>query len=258
MIDVKQRRLRPFVHHVAVAGAQLREKQRHVADPRTQPLAVGDELIAQRLPVERRFLDDLIARMDVLADFVRQRVAIAEQIAHADAATADLVLVRRPDTTRCGADLPLAAPRFRQHIQLAVVREDDVRLLADQQPPVNGDAHPGQLVDLLEERLRIDHDAVADDAGDARMQNAGRDEMEDELGSLHQHRVAGVMPALVARDRRKVRRQHVDDLPFALVAPLRAQHCDVHGVYRIFVETSRTSLLWGQSTVTIRLTRRQC
>ena len=43
-----------------------------------------------------------------------------------------------------------------------------------------------------------------------------------------------------------------------LAAPLRAQDCDVHGVYRIFLETFRTSLLWGQSTVTIRLTRRQC
>ena len=108
-------------------------------------------------------------------------VAVAEQIADADAAPSDLVLVRRPDAARGRADLPFAAPRFGQHVELAVIRQDHVRLLADQQPAVHGDAQPRQLVDLLEERLRIDDDAVADDAGDAGMQDARRDQMQDEL-----------------------------------------------------------------------------
>ena len=99
----------------------------------------------------------------------------------ADAAPANLVFVGRTDAARRRADLPLAAARFRQHVELAVVRQDDVRLLADEQPPVDLDAHPRQLVDLLEQRLRIDDDAVADDAGDAGMQDAGRDQMQDEL-----------------------------------------------------------------------------
>jgi hypothetical protein len=33
--------------------------------------------------------------------------------------------------------------------------------------------------------------------------------------------------ALIARDRAEVRREHVDDLALALVAPLRAQHRNV-------------------------------
>ena len=57
--------------------------------------------------------------------------AIAEQVADADAAAADLVLVGRADAARGRADLALAAPRFRQHVELAVIRQDDVRLLAD-------------------------------------------------------------------------------------------------------------------------------
>ena len=40
--------------------------------------------------------------------------------------------------------------------------------------------------------------------------------------------VAGVVAALIARDDREVRRQQVDDLALAFVAPLGAQHCDVH------------------------------
>ena len=59
------------------------------------------------------------------------------------------------------------------------------------------------------------------------MQDAGRDQMQHELLAVDVHGVAGVVAALIARDRRKVRRQHVDDLALALVAPLRAQNCDV-------------------------------
>ena len=77
----------------------------------------------------------------------------------------------------------LRSPRraSRQHVELAVVRQDDVRLVADQQPAVDVDAERAELVDLLEQRLRIDDDAVADDAGDAGMQDAGRDQVQDEL-----------------------------------------------------------------------------
>ena len=108
-----------------------------------------------------------------------------------------------------------------------MIRQDDVRLLADQQPAVDGDAGARQLVDLLEQRLRIDDHAVADDAGHAGMQDAGRNQVQHELLAVHIHGVAGVVTALIARDRRKVRRQHVDDLAFAFVAPLRAENGDV-------------------------------
>ena len=44
---------------------------------------------------------------------------------------------------------------------------------------------------------------------------------------LHVHGVPGVVAALIARDGRELRREHVDDLALAFVAPLRAQNCDV-------------------------------
>src|SRR4029077_10267325 len=80
--------------------------------------------------------------------------------------------------------------------------------------------------------------------------------MEDELGPLHVDRVSRVVAALVARHRREVRREHVDDLPLALVAPLRAQHCDVHGhagyiVIRAFVEAFRTMIELDGSSLTL-------
>ena len=97
-----------------------------------------------------------------------------------------------------------------------------------------------QLVDLREQRLRIDDHAVADDAGDAVVQDAGRDQVQDELLAADVDRVAGVVPALVARHAREVRRQQVDDLALAFVAPLRAENGDVHRLYSILDACSST------------------
>ena len=93
--------------------------------------------------------------------------------------------------------------------------------------PSTDDAQARQLVDFLEQRLRVDDDAVADDARDARMQDARRDEVQHELRAVHVDGVPGVVPALVARHRREMRRQHVDDLALAFVSPLRAEHGDI-------------------------------
>ena len=62
-----------------------------------------------------------------------QRVGVRE-VADANAAARDLVLVGRADAARGRADLALAAPRLAQQIQLAVIRQDQVRLVADDQP----------------------------------------------------------------------------------------------------------------------------
>ena len=95
------------------------------------------------------------------------------------------------------------------------------------QPAIDGDAAARQLVDLGEQRLRIDHHAVADEAHDAGMQDAGGNQVQHELLAVHVDGVSGVVAALIPRDGREVRRQHVDDLAFALVAPLRAQNRDI-------------------------------
>ena len=82
-----------------------------------------------------------------------QRLGVGE-VADAHAAARDLVLVGRTDAARRRPDLALAAPRLAQQIELAVIRQDQVRLVADDQPVADRDAGRRQLVDLGEERLR--------------------------------------------------------------------------------------------------------
>ena len=90
--------------------------------------------------------------------------------------------------------------------------------------PVDVDARRLQRLDLREQRRRIDHQPVADDRLDSRAQNPDRDQLQDELLVADAHRVAGVVAALIARHDVEAFREQIDDLAFAFVAPLRAQH----------------------------------
>ena len=115
-----------------------------------------------------------------------------------------------------------------KQVEIAVIRQNQVRFVADEEPVVDVDAVSGELVDLGEQRLRIDDDAVADDADDVRMQNAGRNQAQHEFRAVDVHGVAGVVSALVPRDDIEPRRQQVDDFSFSFVAPLRAEHREIH------------------------------
>ena len=166
MVDVEQRALRALEQDRLPRAHRVGEQHRHVANHRPHPLGVLQQLSEHRLPVHRVVLDQPVARGDVVADVLLEPLRIVE-VADADAAARDLVLVRRPDAARGRADLPLAAPRLGEQIEIAVIRQNQVRLVADQHAVADVDAVPRQLVDLGEQRLRIDDDAVADDAGDA-------------------------------------------------------------------------------------------
>src|SRR6185503_17687409 len=96
-----------------------------------------------------------------------------------------LVLVGGPDAARCRADLALAAARFGEQIELAVVRKDEMRLLADDQAAADVVSEASELFDLGKQRVRIDDDPVADDARDMRMQNAGRQQAKNDLRRVH-------------------------------------------------------------------------
>ena len=118
----------------------------------------------------------------------------------------------------------LAAPRLGQQVQVAVIGQDQVRLVADDQPVPDFDAVPAELIDLGEERLRVHDDAVAYHARHALVQDAGRDQAQDELPAVHEDGMAGVVATLIPRHDVEMRGHEIDDLAFAFVAPLRAEH----------------------------------
>ena len=98
--------------------------------------------------------------------------------------------------------------------------------LAETLQPAHVDAARAQAVDLGGQHLRVDDDAVADDAGLARVEDPARDQVELPGLAVAHDRVPGVVAALEADDRVGPLGEQVDDLALALIAPLGANDAD--------------------------------
>ena len=126
--------------------------------------------------------------------------------------------------------VPIAAlPCSRTRVDLAMQRQDHVRVLADDEVAiVTEEAALLALGDLLEQHLGIDDHAVAEHAAlAAAAQHARRDEVRDKLLPVDDERVAGVGAAAVADHDVGELGVEVDDLAFAFVAPLGADDHDI-------------------------------
>ncbi len=143
-----------------------------------------------------------------------------EQVLHPKAEPPRPIAVRRPDPSPRRADLRVAQARLVRPVESDVVRHDHVRAAADSNAG-DVDAPRGQGVELVDQRDRVDDDAIADDRGDVRIQDARRRQPELEDLIAADDRVAGVVTALVANDHRRLLGQEVGRLALALVAPLQ-------------------------------------
>src|SRR3546814_1104085 len=86
------------------------------------------------------------------------------QVADADRAAADLVLIGRADAAPGGADLAGARRRFAQRVEVAVKGQDQRAIVGDGEiVGVDLDPLAAQLGDLVAQRPGIEDDAVADD-----------------------------------------------------------------------------------------------
>ncbi len=164
-----------------------------------------------------------IVEIEHFAELRREPLAM-EQVLQADRAPRHLVLVRRPDAAAGGADLARALGCFARQVERHVIRQDQRAGLADLQPRAHVDAGGLERPDLLDQRLRREHDAVADVAGDLLAQDAGRDQVQHRLLAADHQRMAGVVTALEAHDTLGMIGEPVDDLALALVAPLGADY----------------------------------
>jgi hypothetical protein len=100
-----------------------------------------------------------------------------------------------------------------------VVLGDDVRVRADE--PGGVDAARFERVDLVEQHVEVDDDAVADHR-DARGEDAGGEQVQRVLLVADHDRVAGVVAAVELNDVVDTVAEQVGRLALALVAPLGA------------------------------------
>jgi hypothetical protein len=94
--------------------------------------------------------------------------------------------------------------------------------VANEQILADCDAHVSQTVDLGDKGDRIDHNAVADHANFSAPENSRGDEVQNVFDASMNDGVSGIVSALAADDNVGFAREHIDDLAFSLIAPLRS------------------------------------
>src|SRR5271165_2967766 len=236
MIDVEHSSLRSFEQHSFTGANGVVQQLRCIADQGPDSFGVAQVLIANRFEVDR-FLDVECLCQQLLV-FGQRGVHRAEavvfvKVGDANAAPPDLVFIAWSDAARGGPDGHAILPALGHFLDNPVERKDDVRAIADGELPGDVDARTLQLFHLFDQRRGVDYHAVADHRLNARPQDAARNQLENELLRTDEYRVAGVVAALVASHHRKLLREQVDDLPLALVAPLRAEYDDISDVSHV-------------------------
>ena len=89
----------------------------------------------------------------------------------------------------------------------------------------DADAAAAQRLGLVIKMLQIDDDAVADDVDRGLAEDAGGEEIEDELALLVDDRVTGVVAALITADDVIILREQIDHAALALIAPVCSHDC---------------------------------
>ena len=226
VIDVEHGALRPFEEDTFRLRQGLVQVDAGIGNVARQAVAKGGILGMDGSEIERLLLEHGAQVRVLLFDGALQDICehrFVTEIGEANADARHLVFVGRADAAAGGADAALAAQAFARQVDGAVVGHDQVRAVADlQQLVLREEAALPQLIDLGEEHGRIDDHAVADHAHFPGVQDAGRNQVQDRLVAIDDHGVAGIVAALVASDDVGVLGQKVDDLPLALIAPLRS------------------------------------
>jgi len=234
VIDVEETALRAFEQNLAAVATLFFQHA-----PRR--LGVGqnfrrdrDQLRLQRSGIDIGELQPRTERRvmrEQAIDLPIQRIGIGE-IVDANGAAADLILVGRADAAAGGADARAARGGFARDIQFAVQRQDQATIVRQHKLfGIHRHALRSELGDLLKQRERIDDNAIADDRALA-LHQARRQQRELVSRVAHHQRVTGIVAALEAHDDIGAMAEPIDDLAFALVAPLGADHDDgyAHGI----------------------------
>jgi hypothetical protein len=233
VVDVQQRPLRAFEEDPLAAARMLAERVADVSDHRPEPLRSGQRRLEDRLEGDRLGVEPLdehrVVHPHQLLALLGESLRVL-QVLHADGAARHLVLVGRADALARGADdaeaAARAAPLARQ-VDGDVERQDERARLADDEPRAHLDAGLLEAPDLGEQVRRIDDDAVADVAVDARPHHARGHQLQRRAHAVDDQRVPGVVAALEADHGPRVLGQPVDDLALAFVTPLGADDDDV-------------------------------
>ena len=202
MVEVEHGRLGPLEQNRLVVVQRALHHSVRVRDVRDQAFPVGEVLLFDLGSVERESPVDARQQQVLLLDRdleLRREDLGVEEVLNAQADARGFVRVGRTDPTFRSAEPVLPQAPLRDLVQLQVVGHDQVRVPGQQQP---GRVDPPLLerVHLLDEHLRVDDDARADDGNAVRIEDPGGDQVQRVTLLAHHDGVPRVVPALISND----------------------------------------------------------
>ena len=227
VIDVEHGALRAFEHHAAALGKNRVEQAAGVGDKGAHLFGRGGVLVVhfggiERIGAEERVGDGVLLSAGCLDVGLEQRGM--EQIDDAQAAAGHLVFVGRADAAAGGADLLAARRALGGQFDHAVVGQNDLGAIGDEELPSTATPSSRSRPTSLRKAMGSSTTPLPMTPLQPRPQHAAGNELEHKLLAADDDRMAGVVPAGVARHGREPLAEHVHNLALALVAPLGAQH----------------------------------
>lgn len=147
---------------------------------------------------------------------------MVEEIAYPHAAARHLCAVGWADALLCRADEPVAQFHLLEPVNLLVKVKDDMSPVADKDAIRVVKAVLGQSLELVEEGRDVDHASAADQVDAGRVDKTGRQDVEIVRVSIGDDGVASIVTALGTAAELGAGAKDVDELAFALIAPLGA------------------------------------
>src|SRR6185503_15515536 len=109
-------------------------------------------------------------------------------------------------------------------VEQLVIWQDQMSAVAHVEAALDVDAILDEAIDLGEQRVRIEHDAVAYRAAHAFVQDAAGNLVQDKRVIAQNDGMARVRAALIADHPIRALGEDIHELALALVAPLRTHH----------------------------------
>ena len=174
-----------------------------------------------------------------------------QHVADTHARTTYLVRIGRADTLSGRTDTGAAFGRLLRGVEHPVSRQDQVCLLGNLQAPLQIVAALGQRRSLLAEKNRVEDHPVADDVGFTALENTRRNRAQDVFFAVEFQRMTRIGTALKTRNRLITGSQHIDNLAFALIAPLQAEY-DVNFIHDLFEKFNRKKTILPSKVLIFR------
>ena len=226
MIDVQQGSLRPLKHDIVPAVQCLVQENGSIRDKGRKLFRGASVVLVHLLRIERfraeESMRDGVLFMAGVVD-VRAKKRGVEEIHHPQAIPMNFILVCGADAPACGANRRTSRGRLGGKLNHAVIRKNYLGTIRDEQLPIDRKTSILELLDLGKKRHGVKDYTVAYDAPALGPEHTAGYKLQNELLAFDNDRMACIVAAGVPRNNTEALRKHVDDLAFALVAPLGAE-----------------------------------